>query len=284
MVRQSALRFYTEQGAWSDPKDLSHAFDDIEASVAEVALSVQGLFVHDHFGACLYQEPPKEIGTASRATLPISERLRSLHGINEITLVEAREPKRRRVVTCRDFALLTCAILRHHGIPARVRCGFARYFHPPTYEDHWICQFWSEKTGSWKMVDAQLDEAHIEHLDITFDIADIPEGEFLFPWAVWEEHRNNLAALESFGHGEAKGFWFVRVGLARDFLALTKNEVSSWDTWREQTDGDKAASDDALAECDQLAQAAQYLDTNCQIDPAKFEQLATSIRRPHWRA
>lgn len=283
MNAQSATEFYVSHGEWSDPRALKWAFDEIDAQPTAIASTVQGLLLHDYFGAHLYAERPDEFDTASRATLPIVERLPTLHDFGTVRLSETRGTKNRRVGTCRDFALLSCSIMRHHSVPARVRCGFARYFHPPTYEDHWICEFWDTETSSWKMVDAQLDHAHVEHLSIAFDTANMPRDEFLFPWEVWEAYRNDLEQLNAFGHGDATGFWFVRVNLARDFLALTKDEVSSWDTWRDQVEDDKLMTERALSECDELAQAARHFDTGDQIDPASYNDLAKRIRKPHWQ-
>ncbi|MEM9350629.1 MAG: transglutaminase-like domain-containing protein [Pseudomonadota bacterium] len=283
MNTQSAPDFYVNHGEWSDPRALKWAFDDIEAKPAAIAATVQGLLLHDYFGSHLYADPPDEIDTASRSTLPIAERLPTLHDFGNTTLSDARSTKNRRVGTCRDFALLTCSIMRHHGIPSRVRCGFARYFHPPTFEDHWTCEYWDPRNRSWKMVDAQLDHAHVEHLSIAFDTSNVPKEEFLFPWEVWEAHRSQMERLVAFGHGDATGFWFVRVNLARDFLALNKVEASSWDTWRDQVDDDKLMNDSALAECDELARAAKYFDTSDQIDPTSYEELAQRIGKPHWQ-
>lgn len=283
MKGQIAPEFYLSHGEWSDPRALKWAFDDVEAKPEAIASTVQGLILHDYFGAHLYAEPPDEIDTASRSTLPVAERLSTLYDFESVRLSDARRTKNRRVGTCRDFALLTCSIMRHHGVPSRVRCGFARYFHPSAFEDHWICEYWDAGSNSWKMIDSQLDHAHIEHLSISFDPAHMPKEQFLYPWEVWGEYRHELDRLNAFGHGDAAGFWFVRVNLARDFLALTKNEVSNWDTWRDQTEADKVMSESAVVECDELAQAARYFDRSNQIDPAPYEELAERIRKPHWQ-
>ena len=283
MNSQGRLEFYLSHGEWSDPRALKWAFDEINAEPAAIASTVQGLILHDYFGAHLYPEPPDEIDTASRSTLPIAERLPTLYDFERVPRSNARRTKNRTVGTCRDFALLTCSIMRHHGVPSRVRCGFAKYFHPPTFEDHWICEYWDTVSNSWKMIDAQLDQAHTEHLSIAFDTTNMPKDQFLYPWEVWTEYRNELEQLSAFGHGDVVGFWVVRVNLARDFLALTKNEVSNWDTWRDQTEADKVVSESAVAECDELAQASRYLDRSSQIDPASYVDLAERISKPHWQ-
>lgn len=283
MTNRTSCEFYRRHGAWSDPRGCADAFDGVGDAVSAVTSSVQGLLLHDYFGAHLYPEAPAGIAEASRATLPISERLPTLSGFDERPLTEARPPSGRAIGTCRDFALLTCSMLRHKRVAARVRCGFARYFHPPTYEDHWICEYWDEQERSWKMADAQLDHEHRQHLSITFDPDDMPKEAFLFPWQVWERSCDDLSALERFGHGDAKGFWFVRVNLARDFLALTKREVTAWDAWRDHCAEDKAVDDRAIAQCHELAAAGKLLDSAETFDSDGFDDLVASLRRPHWR-
>lgn len=46
------------------------------------------------------------------------------------------------------------------------------------------------------------------------------------------------------GNGAAAGLWFVGVNVVRDLLALTKTEISSWDSWR-QLDPARGALDAA---------------------------------------
>ena len=135
----------------------------------------------------------------------------------------------------------------------------------------------------WKMADAQLDGAHVEHLSITFDGNDIPKDQFLFPRQVWEAHRNDISQLDAFGSGESRGFWFVRVNLARDFLALTKREVSAWDTWRDHTNTNKQLTEEAVAQCDQLATAAKSLERTDQVDLGSLGEMVESLRRPYWQ-
>ena len=274
--------YYLAHSELSDPAEYAESYDAIPADLQSTAKTVQGLMLHDYFGALLYPSQPPMIATASRATLPISQRLPTFHEFGSVPLMTARSTSDRVIGTCRDFALLTCSILRHQGIAARVRCGFARYFHPPTYEDHWICEYWDTETDTWKKFDAQLDDVHAEHLSISFDNVDMPKKEFLYPWQIWKKHRHDLDQLEAFGHGEAKGFWFVRVNLVRDLLALMNTEVSRWDTWRKQVDDDKIANCAALDVCDQIAEAAKQIDTDPQIDPASFSGLVKKVSKPHW--
>lgn len=275
---------YQSHSYWSDPGRFAELFDAIPRDIAVITQSVQGLMLHDYFGGQLYEAPPPDILTASRNTLPVSTRLSQVHGVQNTPLTVARDTSFRAVGTCRDFALLTCSILRHQGVPARVRCGFALYFHPPTYEDHWICQYWDTTSEVWRIVDAQLDDAHREYLAIGFDPNDVPSDQFLFPWDVWSRNRLNNLAMLVFGHGESKGSWFVRVNLTRDLLALLKQEVSDWDSWREQTKAHHVLTPEVMAHCDELAAIGRTLDRANEWEPANATRLIAQLEIPSWRA
>jgi Transglutaminase-like superfamily len=54
-------------------------------------------------------------------------------------LDRARPLCKRVLGTCRNYALVACAILRQHKRPARLRVGFADYFTADFAEDHWVC-------------------------------------------------------------------------------------------------------------------------------------------------
>jgi len=87
----------------------------------------------------------------------VSKQLRRIIELDDSPLTEERVPASRLLGCCRDFSTLLTAMLRHKGVPARARCGFATYFAPNHYEDHWVCQYWKSGDDRWVIVDAQLD-------------------------------------------------------------------------------------------------------------------------------
>ncbi len=280
----NTLAYYRKHSALSDPGRFAMELMDVPANIDAVVNAVRGVMLHDYFGARLYSEPPADVSSASRATLPIEERLSTFQDFPRSPLTRPRHSRQKRIGTCRDFALLTCAVLRQHMIPARVRCGFALYFHPPTYEDHWICEFWDSTRDAWRLVDAQLDDAHRTHLGIDFDPTEVPNHSFLFPWQVWVGCARDPQKLENFGHGEAKGLWFVRVNLARDVLALCKIERSEWDTWRDQSTRDKLSNEAALKHCQDLAAISKELSLASHVQLDALEITREGLRVPHWQS
>jgi hypothetical protein len=144
-------------------------------------------------------------------------------------LAFSREPEQRIVGNCRDYSVLLVSLLRHKGIAARARCGFATYFTPGKHEDHWICEYWNDKDKRWIRVDAQLDSLQLDYLKIEFDPHDLPEGTFRSGAETWRLCRQGELDPELCGIFDMKGLWFVQGDLVRDFMALNKFEVLPWD-------------------------------------------------------
>lgn len=197
-----------------------------------LSLWVQGLLLHDFTATLLHPAEAARLAAASRATLPVRDRLNRLMALDQSALDAPRAPGQRDIGTCRDFALLFCAALRLKGFDARVRCGFARYFHPPTFEDHWICFYRPRGAGHWHMADPQLDAAHLAHYWIDMDPLDLPRAQFLAAADAWRSIQDGTQDAADFGHGDARGLWFVAVNVMRDALAKQDQITSPWDDWR----------------------------------------------------
>ncbi|MFJ6393863.1 transglutaminase-like domain-containing protein [Streptomyces sp. NPDC091972] len=121
---------------------------------------------------------------------------------NDAPLTVRREPGDRFVGTCRDFALLHVSLLRHAGVPARLRSGFADYFGPAGFHgDHVVTEYRDEGRG-WLLADAQLADQE------TFGLHPPAEGPFF-------------------------GERFVAGNIRLDLAALNKVETLLWDVWGE---------------------------------------------------
>ena len=154
--------------------------------------------------------------------------------------------------TCRDFALMLCGLLRHRGVPARIRCGFAAYFTTP-WEDHWVCEYWHAAHQAWRLCDAQLDPVLRRHFGIGFDPTDVPRAMFLTADAAWASCRGGGADPDLFGHGSVTGAWFMKVNLIRDHYVLHGRETSPWDAWRAAPAALRAVTEEDAAALDALA-------------------------------
>ncbi|MEX2200897.1 MAG: transglutaminase domain-containing protein [Dongiaceae bacterium] len=252
MNNDTAITYYRRHGSLTDPGAHAARIAALPDDVPTLVDIVRGLLIHgDWFG--LYGLTEADFPGTTRDTRPIAARLDAVLALDAAPFGQSRPPRRRSVATCRDYALMLTAFLRAKGIPARVRCGFAAYFENGRLEDHWICEYWRADEARWAMADAQLDAEHRARLSIGFDTADLPAGSFLTAAAAWRQYRQGKIAAENFGHGTAAGAWFLHVNLARDLLALHKQETSLWDRWREAPTEHHTLDADALHQGDALA-------------------------------
>ena len=261
MTLPENLPFFRQHGPYTDPQGRRAMMSGLGRDPQHLCGVVQNLLIHDHFGKLLYDDPPKNIETASRETLPVSGRLAQLAARNEGDRLPSLPAAKRLVGTCRDFALMLCALLRENGVPARLRCGFANYLGSDQYEDHWLVEYWLEGEGRWAKADAQLDEAHCAHLKIDFATADVPEYRFIVGRRAWELAQTEAMNPDWFGHGEDRGLWFIRVNLARDLMALCKHEVSPWDDWRKMSEAERMLDETALAEAAWMDDKIRTIET-----------------------
>jgi hypothetical protein len=272
-----AVERYLKHGEWTDPGPHREALSALPGDVPSLLSTVRGLLIHAEY-LHLYGLDPSHFDTASRETLSVAARITQVLSRDGAPLTQARPPSGRSPATCRDYALLTCACLRAKGIAARVRCGFARYLPPGAFEDHWICEYWNEKTQRWSRADAQLDDETRRHFDISFNSGALPEGKFLSGDEAWRYWWSGAIIGGEFGHGEATGAWFLAVNLVRDLEALRHCEVSPWDGWRQATRDVRRRSPDNLDTYNAIAELIADLDSQ----PDVFETRPAPVPVPFW--
>lgn len=242
---------YQSHGPLSNPGPHGASLPPFPGGAPELARTLQGLLMHDA-ALALYELEAAAFAQFSRQTLSVDARLDQFRGGGGHLDLSARSPAERMIGTCRDYALLLTGLLRHQGTAARVRCGFAAYFTAGRFDDHWICEVWEDTR--WRRVDAQLDDRHLAHYAISFDPMDLPDGQFLTAGEAWQAMRAGKYKASLFNAGAAySGEWLMAVNLARDCLALRKQETSDWDRWREAPDAARTLSAERLAWADRLA-------------------------------
>jgi hypothetical protein len=222
--------WYTSHSAISDPAELRARLAELPRDPERLVEAVSGLVLHTSFVAALGITPPADSGEdAELRTIPAM--LGRILARDAAPLDVARPPERRLVAICRDYALVACAALRQHGIPARLRVGFATYFTPDVHDDHWVCEYHAE--GRWRLLDAELSEPVRAHFGVTFSPTDVPRDRFVSAGATWLGIRRGVLDPARCGVWGARltGAWFVAAAVVRDLAALNKREVLGWDYW-----------------------------------------------------
>lgn len=224
------LTFYSQQSVLSTPGSFVHHYENLPDSIRDLVNLVQNLTVHVFWTRRYGLEvAPERMNELQLRTM--KRRLERTLELDDRALIEPRPVEKRLLGNCRDHSLLLASFLRSQGVPARARCGFADYFLPDHFEDHWVTEYWHPSQLRWVLVDAQLDTLQREVLKIGFDPLDVPRDRFLVGGRAWQVCRSGEQDPDSFGIFEMKGLGFVRGNLVRDLAALNKVELLPWDCW-----------------------------------------------------
>lgn len=200
------------------------------ATVDAVCGSVRGLVSH-YVGAGIAFSQERRAEADSRWVEDIVD---SIVRRDPRALTEPREPVERFVGCCRDFTALTIAALRHHGIPARSRVGFADYFGDGFWYDHVVAEYWDGGAGRWVRVDAQFPG---EWNGVNMRDIDTAGSRFRGAAEVWLDHRaGRIDDEQILDYGASPelplaGAYFVRNYVLIELAHLAGIETLLWDTW-----------------------------------------------------
>ena len=249
-LQKTALDFYRDPAAMSavDKAIVGTAPCD----VASLVHYVQGSLLHEFWGSEYGVEVSAERKPESHIR-PVSQMLDQILTLDGQPLSVTRPVHKRLVGTCRHFSLLLVALLRQQGVPARARCGFATYFVPGKFEDHWVGEYWNDTESRWIRVDAQLDDLQREKLKTDFDPLDVPHDRFLVAGDAWARCRSGEADPAVFGIRDMHGLWFIAGDLLRDLAALNKVEMLPWDVWGVMPSPDESLEGEQLEFFDRIA-------------------------------
>jgi hypothetical protein len=228
--------FYASHSPMTDPGEASALIEPLPNDAAALTHVIPGLGIYDVVARDFYGFEPPGNRLSEIHLRPIADRLARIMELDDQPLHIARKPERRALQRCNAFALMLVTMLRAKGVPARSRCGFAAYFNPPNFEDHWVCEYWDAQDRRWRLADPQIDDVWRARLKIGCDTLDLPRTQFLTASEAWRRCRSGEANEQQFGISFAglRGLWFVAGSLVRDLAALNKMEMAPWDVWGAQ--------------------------------------------------
>lgn len=224
------MQRYREQTRFSDPGPFGHLLDELPGELPRdlpaLMATVRNVVVHYRAAGITFTGPRlAEIDSRWLARMLELDQQRF-----PAPLTRPRPEADRVVGCCRDFTLLTVAALRHRGVPARSRVGFAPYFAEDWNYDHVVAEYWN---GSrWVFADAQLDPAAYP-----FDTADVPQ--FITAAQAWSAHRRGLIDAERYGVDPSlpfRGHQFLLDAVLLELAHRNGDEVLLWDQWGGITD------------------------------------------------
>jgi hypothetical protein len=252
MTTDEQFEFYATSSPTSDLSRHASALDESIGDARVAGTIVRNVLLHvAGVGRLAIEFPPDrwdDVNTRSAGMM-----IDRVLALNPRPLNAPRGQQERMLGNCYHQALLTCALLRHAGIPARARAGFADYLDRGKWTDHWICEVGCD--DSWRRFDADVDKY-------------LEEETFLTGGEAWAACREGRGEPELFGFEDARGWWFIRNNVVRDFAALCKLELLPWDFWGLMVGQDADRPDELIDEL-----AAQCSDDSaCESRVERFER------------
>ncbi|QLF69930.1 transglutaminase domain-containing protein [Peteryoungia desertarenae] len=268
---------FAKQSPHSSPGIHIGLIESVTADLRAMTAFVQNLLIYDvaakpFYGIDLNDDRAQDIHIRQ-----VDQILQRLTEIGSPQLLSERQPQHRMAARCGTFALLLLALLRHHGIPARSRAGFADYFSSATFEDHWVVEYWDADCKTWRYADPMFDAVWQQRLGIQHDILNVPKAKFLTAAEVWKRCRLREMDPDRVGisHANLYGLFFIAGSLIRDIAAFCRVEMLPWDVWGAQPRPDDALDPEKLAYFDDLAEHMLSADSN----PVLIERLYATDQR-----
>ncbi|HAS8563039.1 TPA: transglutaminase domain-containing protein [Vibrio vulnificus] len=226
---ETQLAKYTQQSFFTHPGQFLNKGHPIPIDIAAMVRLVQHNLIHAYWLEKYGVSKPFSERFGEMQLRTAQEIFAELAKRTEGWVLDDKPEAKRVIGICRDFSLLLCSLLRHHGIPARLRCGFACYLRRGKWEDHWICEYWHTQQQRWIKVDPQLDGIHQQVLKFDFDPLDLPDGIFLTAGEMWQAVREGKVEAKRCGIMQLRGTPYLKANLVRDLFALTSMELLAWD-------------------------------------------------------
>ena len=262
---QTILNYYASPGLLTDPGKYADRLKDLPDDMRGLVEIVHHLGIYDVFAKDFYSVTLSDKRAADIHLRSVEAMIDEVLTMDDQPFTATRPPEHRIGCRCHAFTKLIVTLLRAKDIPARARCGFAAYFSPGRFEDHWVGEYWNADEGRWVLVDAQMDTVWQEKLNIDWNVLDVSRDGFLVAADAWTRCRKGEVNPEKFGisfYPEMNGLWFIAGNLVRDVAALNKMEMLPWDVWGAAPLPDAIFSQEQLAFYDQLASLTQAPDEN----------------------
>jgi len=230
------LEYYRTHSPITDPGEYAYLYDNLPDDLHGMIAIIQGQMIHrlavKQFGVTLTRESRSE-----QRLRTMHQRLERLMELDPSPLTAERTPKEKQVGLCRDFAVFLVSILRHKGVPARMRVGFADYLGEQSkYKgDHWITEYWNDDLERWVLADPDVGGVPLGMIPVK-DGCNLHnlryDKDFYVAGSAWKLAREGKVRSDLFRYsGRWKGFPCIRGNLLHDFQSLNKLEMGLFDYW-----------------------------------------------------
>jgi hypothetical protein len=216
---QKTLNFYSDQSNYTDPGKYECLYEELPESLDELCSLIKHQLIHPVEIGDLKNKLPKDRHYEDPKYPTVEKILEGLLEFDERGFTMDRKREDRLIIACYHHCLLLASVLRHRGIPVRIRTGFARYFEKK-YKvrfGHAICEVWDAEQQKWIWVDPDRQYIDMEH------------DRFELPQKAWKDLRRNRLKTKMYMGGFSKGEYSVVHILVQDIVSVVKTETQYWD-------------------------------------------------------
>jgi len=212
-VDSSVLDFYRQYSSFTNPGEYEKMYSNLPDSISVICKLIKSQLIHPVADLPLYRDQiPKERSYEDLKYPTVQTILAGLKSYNPKGLVFDRKPSERLVVSCRYHAILLASILKHQGIPVRVRYGFASYIYPGHHIYHVICEAWNNNEKKWILVDPDR------------QLVDVSSEQFEFAGDVWIKYQQEKLDPNTYGVPDWWGAHPILDALCHDLASVLGNE------------------------------------------------------------
>lgn len=213
---ESVLDFYRQHSLYTDPGEYVYLYENLPDSLPELLKLLRSQFIHPYAELPKYQDIiPKQRWNEMMNYSTVESILEGLVSYNPAGIADDRKPEHRLVLGCRDYAVLLASILRHRGIPARLRAGHATYIMPDFHISHIICEVWNKNDNRWMLVDPDM------------GWIDFSRDKFDFSNEAWVQLQNNEIDPDQYGiPGKYTGTISILGKVTGDLEMIMGNEIT----------------------------------------------------------
>ncbi len=175
------LNKFRQLSQYTDPGKYAYLYDELPKPLDQLCALVKKQLIHPFDAGEFANKIPKDRTSEDQKFPTVSQMLEELLKRDRNGFVTSRKPEDRLVVACVHHSMLFASILRHRGIPVRIRAGFAKYIGDSKNLriSHVICEVWDNERNTWILVDPDRQKV------------DFSRHEFEFAHETWSLLRNN---------------------------------------------------------------------------------------------
>lgn len=221
---------YATHTAWSNPGSFRSRLSELADTPRLFADELENFMIH-HGTAQLLDIRMPDMTQFDRRSRTVERLLSTAVMRDRRALTVQRELSDYLFVGSREFALIAACILRSTGAEARLRVGYVDYFKADHWEEHWLCEYWTD--GAWKLLDAQLGWRARGAYAIKFASDDVPRERFLSASQLWLAIRSGQIKAAQCGkyRSGTSGIWLPASSIMKDVATLCGYEPLPTDYW-----------------------------------------------------